>query len=49
MMLYGLSREEGLAFATILHGSQAAWTIILGSLSMIFLISVRRNKKTIPT
>ena len=44
MMLYGLTREEGLAFATITHGSQAVWTIILGSLSMIFLISVRRNK-----
>ena len=49
MMLYGLTREEGLAFATITHGSQAVWTIILGTLSMIFLISVRRNKKTIPT
>jgi len=49
MMLYGLTREEGLAFATITHGSQAVWTIILGTLSMIFLVSVRRNKKTIPT
>jgi uncharacterized protein (TIRG00374 family) len=49
MMLYGLTREEGLAFATITHGSQAVWTIILGTLSMIFLISLRRNKKTIPT
>lgn len=49
MMLYGLTREEGLAFATITHGSQALWTIILGTLSMIFLVSVRRNKKTIPT
>jgi uncharacterized protein (TIRG00374 family) len=48
MMLYGLTREEGLAFATITHGSQAVWTIILGTLSMIFLISIRRNKKNIP-
>ena len=48
MMLYGLSREEGLAFATILHGSQALWTIILGTVSMLLLISIRRNKKTIP-
>jgi len=48
MMLYGLSREEGLAFATITHGSQALWTIILGSVSMILLMFIRRNKKTVP-
>jgi uncharacterized protein (TIRG00374 family) len=49
MMLYGLSREEGLAFATITHGSQAVWTIILGTFSMINLMSVRRNKNTVTT
>jgi glycosyltransferase 2 family protein len=48
MMLYGLTREEGLAFATITHGSQALWTIILGTTSMILLTFIRRNKKTIP-
>lgn len=48
MMLYGLSREEGLAFATITHGSQAMWTIILGTVSIILIMSGRRNKKTIP-
>jgi uncharacterized protein (TIRG00374 family) len=48
MMLYGLSKEEGLAFATITHGSQAVWTIILGTVSMVILILVRRNKKIIP-
>lgn len=48
MMLYGLTREEGLAFATITHGSQAVWTIILGTISMILLISIRRHKKIIP-
>jgi hypothetical protein len=48
MMLYGLGREEGLAFATITHGSQAVWTIILGTVSMIILISVRRHKQINP-
>lgn len=48
MILYGLTREEGLAFATITHGSQALWTIILGSVSMSLLVFIRRNKKTIP-
>jgi len=48
MMLYGLSREEGLAFATILHGSQALWTMILGTVSMLLLISIRRHKTASP-
>lgn len=45
LMLYGISKEDGLAFATILHGSQSLWTIILGSLSMLLLFLQR--KKTI--
>ena len=49
MMLYGLTREQGLAFATITHGSKAIWTIILGTFSMIYLMSVRRKKTAIPT
>lgn len=48
MMLYGLTREEGLAFATITHGSQAVWSIILGTSSMILLMSLRRNKIITP-
>ena len=47
MMLYGLTREKGLAFATITHGSQAIWTIILGTFSMIYLMSVRRKKTAV--
>jgi uncharacterized protein (TIRG00374 family) len=48
MMLYGLSREEGLAFATITHGSQAVWTIILGTASFLMIMSLNRNKKNNP-
>jgi uncharacterized protein (TIRG00374 family) len=47
MLLYGLTREEGLAFATITHGSQALWSIFVGSVSMALLVLIRR-KKTIP-
>lgn len=45
LTLYGISKEEGLAFATIIHGSQLLWTIILGLISMILLVSVRRHKE----
>lgn len=38
-----ISIEEGLAYATISHGSQALFAIALGSLSLVFLVS--RNKK----
>jgi uncharacterized protein (TIRG00374 family) len=44
LTLYGISKEEGLAFATIIHGSQLLWTVILGLFSMIMLVSVRRHK-----
>jgi uncharacterized protein (TIRG00374 family) len=43
LTLYGISRADGLAFATILHGSQTLWTIFLGSLSMLLLF-LRRKK-----
>jgi len=45
LTLYGISKEEGLAFATIIHGSQLLWTVILGLISMIMLVSVQRKKE----
>ena len=42
--LYGISREEGLVYATLSHESQALLMIVLGSLS-IFIIFLK-NKKT---
>ena len=39
-----ISLEDGLVYATITHGSQALFAILLGSLSFILLIS--RKKKT---
>jgi len=44
LTLYGISKEDGLAFATILHGSQSLWTIFLGLVSMLLLFL--RSKKT---
>ncbi len=44
LMLYGLTKEEGLAYATITHGSQMLWTILIGIISMLLLISVRKKR-----
>ena len=43
LVLYGLSREDGLAFATLLHTSQMLLVIFLGSIS--FLLLFLANKK----
>ncbi len=44
LTLYGLTREDGLAFATLLHTSQILVVILLGSLSFLLLFLV--NKKS---
>lgn len=49
LSLYGISKAEGLAFATIQHESQAMLVILLGSFSvlMLFLNSRRKRKNNI--
>jgi glycosyltransferase 2 family protein len=37
LTIYGISREEGLVFATVSHGSQAIMTILLGLVSFLFI------------
>ncbi len=44
LTLYGISREKGLAFATISHGSQSLFIIFLGCLSLIMLFISKRNE-----
>ena len=43
LMLYGLSRQDGLAFATLVHTSQILMIILLGSASLVLLFLA--NKK----
>ncbi|MCX6276306.1 MAG: lysylphosphatidylglycerol synthase transmembrane domain-containing protein [Bacteroidetes bacterium] len=43
LTLYGLSREDGLAFATMLHTSQMLIVIVLGSVSFLLLFFVNKN------
>lgn len=45
LTLYGISKVEGLAFATLLHGAQSIWTIMLGAFSMLLLFLARGKAK----
>ena len=42
LVLYGLSRQDGLAFATLVHTSQILMIILLGSASLFLLFTNRR-------
>jgi hypothetical protein len=44
-MLYGLSQEEGLAFATLLHSLQIVMIVVLGSLSMLLIFFNRKTSQ----
>lgn len=44
LTLYDIPREDGLAFATLSHESQALFILLLGSFSMI-LLAIRRKRK----
>ncbi len=44
LMLYGLSQQQGLSFATLIHTISLATVVVLGAVSLLLLFS--RNKKT---
>lgn len=43
LMVYGLSKEQGLAFATLVHSLQLVLVIFLGALSLLLLFSKRKT------
>jgi uncharacterized protein (TIRG00374 family) len=45
LTLYNIPKEDGLAFATLSHESQALFIILLGSYSIIMLTIKRRKKR----
>ncbi|MES1219438.1 MAG: hypothetical protein ABUT20_28300, partial [Bacteroidota bacterium] len=47
LMLYGLSHQDGLTFATLVHASQMAVVVLFGSISLFFLFL--ENKRIKPT
>lgn len=48
LVLYGIPKQEGIIFATILHTSQLITVLIFGSISLI-LVNVRQKKTNIET
>ncbi len=44
--IYGISREEGLVFATLAHESQALLMIVIGSFSM-FIVFLKKDKASV--
>lgn len=48
LVLYGVTAENGLAFAFMLHGLQMILVIILGIASLFLLFTVGKNKQTNP-
>ncbi len=46
--LFGISREDGLVFATIAHESQTILLIVLGTISMAVLFIKKKPKPTNP-
>lgn len=47
LILYGLSAENGLAFAFTLHGLQLLLVIALGTVSLFLLFSINKNKRVV--
>ena len=47
LTLYGLSNESGIALATILHSSQMFMMIVIGGISLIFVLIKESNLKKI--
>ena len=45
LMLYGLSKQDGLAFATLVHTSQIIMVVLLGSASMLLLFLGKKKQK----
>lgn len=43
LVLYGLSQEHGLTFATLIHGLQLLIIVVLGIASMLLLFSGKKN------
>jgi hypothetical protein len=47
LILYGVTAENGLAFAFMLHGLQLILVIAMGIVSLFLLFSVQKNKQGI--
>jgi hypothetical protein len=44
LVLYGLSQEDGLTFATLLHSLQLILIVVMGTVSLVLLFISRKGK-----
>jgi uncharacterized membrane protein YbhN (UPF0104 family) len=44
LMLYGVGREDGIAYATMVHGIQMIVILILGAIASLIVMSKQKNK-----
>ena len=47
LLLYGITYEHGIAFATLMHTSQTVVVLLFGGLAFLYLFLKKRNGKTI--
>ncbi|MNH19570.1 hypothetical protein D3C79_793110 [compost metagenome] len=48
LILYGIAELDGLAYATISHGTQTLMIVIFGSLGFVWLLLTSNTRKTQP-
>ncbi len=48
LVLYGLSQQDGLTFATLLHSLQLLLVVTMGTASLLILFAINKKKKTDP-
>ena len=44
ILLFGIAKQDGLVFATIVHGSQILFTIVFGAISFLMLFLSKKKK-----
>jgi glycosyltransferase 2 family protein len=44
LLLYGVSKEDGIAYATMVHGIQMIVLLILGAIASIIVMGKQKNK-----
>jgi uncharacterized protein (TIRG00374 family) len=46
MVVYGISKEDGVSYAILLHTSQALTVVVIGGMSFLISLLIGRNKET---
>ena len=46
LLIYGISKEDGVSYALLLHTSQSLTVIIIGGISFVISLLIGKNKET---